>query len=99
MMPSSRRINLYFAFKLYHLVKSTMKKVLILLFFLAVYVYTQNCLNCRPAVQLQNCNQPKCYRCGINEVFNPATRYCDCAAGFYPINGVCGKCKKGYYYD
>lgn len=76
-----------------------MTKPLLLLLLLAVYVYSQNCLNCRPPVQIQSCNHPKCYRCGINEVFNPTTRYCDCADGFYPINGICGKCKKGYYYD
>lgn len=77
-----------------------MSKTLIWLLLLAVVAHAySSCLNCKPAVKIMNCYQPRCYRCGTNEVFNQDTLYCDCKDGYVPINGYCGKCRKGYEYD
>ena len=55
---------------------------------------------CKPAaIKIDRCYMPHCYRCGINEVFNTDTLYCDCKDGYVPINGVCGRCQDGYSYD
>ena len=59
-----------------------------------------NCPNCKPRpIKVDRCNDPMCYRCGPNEVFNINTHYCDCEEGYMPINGLCGKCPEGYEYD
>lgn len=82
-----------------------MNKTVLIVLLLAVgsfaYNVGQGCSAtwCKPAVKVQSCIQAYCYRCGVNEVLNQDTYYCDCKAGYLPINGVCGKCAEGYQYD
>ena len=83
-----------------------MTKIMLVLLLLAVGTLSYNdyyrCSGpgCKPRpVKISNCYEPRCYRCGVNEVFNRDTLYCDCEEGYVPINGVCDKCRYGYEYD
>lgn len=75
----------------------------VLLLFSTTYAYntyTCNSHSCHSApIKIDYCHEPRCYKCGINEVFNRDTYYCDCKTGYYPINGYCGQCREGYKYD
>ena len=49
-------------------------KLAVLLLLLAITAMSycpQGPNGCRPAAKIKNCRTAQCYRCGINEVFNP----------------------------
>jgi hypothetical protein len=71
-----------------------MSKALLLMLFLTVFAYAKTASTAGLQPNLKKTSNP-------NVIAAASTKYLmqSLATGFYPINGVCGKCKNDYFYD
>jgi hypothetical protein len=50
-------------------------------------------------INIQNCPEAQCIKCGTNERIDPKTKKCVCNSGLYLVNGVCSQCALGEVYS